>query len=103
MSTANLLRLFLLAAIWGGSFLFMRIAAPVLGAAVLIEYRVLFASLFLAAIGLFLKKRLDLRQHWRHYLILGLFKAGKHPAEVAVSAVAQLLQLRQEAAISCGP
>lgn len=34
---------------------------------------------------------------------IGLFKAGKHPAEVAVSAVAQLLQLRQEAAISCGP
>ena len=31
MSTSNLLRLFLLAAIWGGSFLFMRIAAPVLG------------------------------------------------------------------------
>ena len=29
MSTANLLRLIFLAAIWGGSFLFMRIAAPV--------------------------------------------------------------------------
>jgi len=28
---------------------------------------------------------------------IGLFKAGKHPAEVAVSAVAQILQLRQEA------
>jgi len=27
---------------------------------------------------------------------IGLFKAGKHPAEVAVSAVAQLLQVRQE-------
>jgi drug/metabolite transporter (DMT)-like permease len=76
MSTANLLRLFLLAAIWGGSFLFMRIAAPVLGAAVLIEYRVLFASLFLAVIGLFLKKKLDLRQHWKHYLILGLFNSA---------------------------
>jgi hypothetical protein len=31
MNTANLLRLMLLAAIWGGSFLFMRIGAPVLG------------------------------------------------------------------------
>ncbi|TFW14956.1 DMT family transporter [Duganella callida] len=76
MSTANLLRLFLLAAIWGGSFLFMRIAAPVLGAAVLIEYRVLFASLFLAAIGVFLKKSLQLRQHWKHYFILGLFNSA---------------------------
>jgi drug/metabolite transporter (DMT)-like permease len=76
MSTANLLRLIFLAAIWGGSFLFMRIAAPVLGAAVLIEYRVLFAALFLAAIGLFLKKKLDLRAHWKHYLILGLFNSA---------------------------
>jgi drug/metabolite transporter (DMT)-like permease len=76
MSTTNLLRLILLAAIWGGSFLFMRIAAPVLGAAVLIEYRVLFAALFLAVIGVFLKKTLDLRQHWKHYLILGLFNSA---------------------------
>ncbi len=76
MSTANLLRLIFLAAIWGGSFLFMRIAAPVLGAAVLIEYRVLFASLFLAVIALALKKPLNLRQHWKHYLILGLFNSA---------------------------
>jgi drug/metabolite transporter (DMT)-like permease len=76
MSTANLLRLIFLAAIWGGSFLFMRIAAPVLGAAVLIEYRVLFAALFLAVIGFFLKKKLDLRAHWKHYLILGLFNSA---------------------------
>jgi len=76
MSTANLLRLIFLAAIWGGSFLFMRIAAPVLGAAVLIEYRVLFAALFLAVIGFFLKKKLHLRTHWKHYLILGLFNAA---------------------------
>lgn len=76
MSTANLLRLIFLAAIWGGSFLFMRIAAPVLGAAVLIEYRVLFASLFLAVIAVVLKKPLDLRKHWKHYLILGLFNSA---------------------------
>jgi drug/metabolite transporter (DMT)-like permease len=76
MSTANLLRLIFLAAIWGGSFLFMRIAAPVLGAAVLIEYRVLFAALFLAVIGFVLKKKLDLRANWKHYLILGLFNSA---------------------------
>jgi drug/metabolite transporter (DMT)-like permease len=76
MNTANLLRLFALAAIWGGSFLFMRISAPVLGPAVLIEYRVLFAALFLFAVGLVLKKRLGLRAHWKHYLILGLFNSA---------------------------
>jgi drug/metabolite transporter (DMT)-like permease len=76
MNTANLIRLVTLAAIWGGSFLFMRIAAPVLGPAVLIEYRVTFAALFLAAIALVLRKPLDLRQHWKHYLILGLFNSA---------------------------
>lgn len=76
MSSANLFRLIFLAAIWGGSFLFLRIAAPVLGAAVLIEYRVLCAALFLAAIALALKKPLNLRAHWKHYLILGLFNSA---------------------------
>jgi drug/metabolite transporter (DMT)-like permease len=76
MNSANLLRLFALAAIWGGSFLFMRIGAPVLGPAVLIEYRVLFAALFLFTVGLFLKKRLDLKAHWKHYLILGFFNSA---------------------------
>jgi drug/metabolite transporter (DMT)-like permease len=76
MSTANMLRLVLLAAIWGSSFLFMRITAPVLGPAVLIEYRVGFAALFLAIAGYFLGKRLGLRAHWKHYLILGLFNSA---------------------------
>jgi drug/metabolite transporter (DMT)-like permease len=76
MNTANLLRLFVLAAIWGGSFLFMRISAPVLGPAVLIEYRVLAAALFLFAVGLVLRKRLGLREHWKHFLILGFFNSA---------------------------
>ena len=76
MNTANFLRLVLLAAIWGSSFLFMRIAAPVLGPAVLIEYRVAFAAIFLLAVGLLLKKRLDLRANWKHYLMLGMFNSA---------------------------
>jgi len=76
MNTANMLRLVVLAAIWGSSFLFMRIAAPVLGPAVLIEYRVGFAALFLAIVGLFLKRSLNLSAHWKHYLILGFFNSA---------------------------
>lgn len=76
MNTTNFLRLVLLAAIWGSSFLFMRMCAPVLGPAVLIEYRVGFAALFLFIVGLFLKKRLDLRANWKHYLMLGFFNSG---------------------------
>lgn len=76
MNTANMLRLVLLAAIWGSSFLFMRIAAPVLGPAVLIEYRVGFAAVFLAIVGVILKKRLDVRANWKHYLVLGLLNSA---------------------------
>ena len=76
MNTANLLRLIVLASIWGGSFLFMRISAPTLGPAVLIEFRVLFAALFLAIVGVVLRKRLDMRAHWKHYFILGFFNSA---------------------------
>jgi len=76
MNTANMLRLILLAAIWGSSFLFMRIGAPVLGPGLLIEMRVGFAALFLCAVGLALRKRLDVARNWRHYLILGCFNSA---------------------------
>ncbi|HEY0062095.1 MAG TPA: DMT family transporter [Telluria sp.] len=76
MNTANMLRLVLLAAIWGSSFLFMRISAPVLGPGLLIEYRVAFAALFLFLVGLVLKKKLQLAEHWKHYFILGFFNSA---------------------------
>lgn len=72
----NHARLLLLAAIWGSSFLFMRIAANPLGAAVLIEMRVSFAAVTLLLVSWYLKKHLCFRQHTRHYFILGLFNSA---------------------------
>lgn len=48
MSRRDRLELLVLAAIWGASFLFMRVAAPELGPLALIEIRVAIAALFLA-------------------------------------------------------
>ena len=76
MNNASLIRLVALAAIWGASFLFLRIGAPVLGPAVLIEGRLILAALFLLVVALVLGKRLELRQHWRHYLLLGLLNSA---------------------------
>lgn len=76
MSFKSLLQLCLLAALWGGSFLFMRIAAPVIGPAILIEMRLFLAALFLLVVALFLKRKLKLRRHWRHYSILGWFNSA---------------------------
>lgn len=73
MKAADFFRLTLLAAIWGSSFLFMRIGAPVLGPAVMIAWRVGSAALFLAVIAVLLRKPLGLRRHWRHFSILAFF------------------------------
>lgn len=71
MSHISLLQLFALSAIWGASFLFMRIGAQVMTPAVLIEARLFLAAVFLALVALWLRRPLALRVHWRHYLILG--------------------------------
>ena len=76
MSPASLVRLLVLSAIWGASFLFMRMAAPVLGPVPLIAARVLFAALFLALAGVVLRQPLQLRGNARHYLVLGLFNSA---------------------------
>ena len=47
MKPSDIAELLLLAALWGGSFLFMRVAAPVFGPVWLIEIRVLIAGLAL--------------------------------------------------------
>lgn len=73
---ANLVRLLLLSAIWGGSFLLIRIGAPALGPVTLMEARVLLAALFLAAVALALRRPLHWRAHWRHYLIIGLLNSA---------------------------
>lgn len=75
MNLANLLRLLTLAAIWGASFLFMRIGAPVLGPVLLISCRIGFAALFLLLASTTLGKPLHWRDNWRHYLTLGFFNS----------------------------
>ena len=77
MSAVHLFQLLLLAAIWGASFLFMRIAVPVLGPAWLIEARVTLAALLLWGVARWLREPpLGLRTHSRHYLVLGLLNTA---------------------------
>ena len=76
MTAASLIRLLALSAIWGASFLFMRMGAPVLGPTLLIACRVFFAALFLAIVGAVLHKPLDARRNALHYLVLGAFNSA---------------------------
>ena len=71
MRSSDFLRLFGLAAIWGASFLFMRIIAPVLGAFWTAEIRVGLAGLALIAWMLVSNQPIVFRQYWKSFLILG--------------------------------
>ncbi len=65
--------LVVLAALWGGSFLFMRVAVPELGAFALIALRLALAALVLLPV-LLLRGGLSLwRQHWLRIAVVGVF------------------------------
>ncbi|MBS9850071.1 DMT family transporter [Vibrio alginolyticus] len=76
MTAVSFFRLLCLAAIWGGSFLFMRVAANTFGPAYLIEFRVTFAAVALLLFAVYLKKKLTLTAHTKHFFIIGLFNSA---------------------------
>ena len=71
MRPADLGRLLLLAAIWGASYLFMRIAVPHVGAEWMVEGRTLSGGLVMAAFLALTRTSPALARHWRGYLVLG--------------------------------
>jgi len=76
MRSADLVRLLVLAAIWGASFLFMRIVAPVLGALWTAEVRVAIAGLAMLAFMLLTGRAMQFRTNWKHYLVLGTMNSA---------------------------
>ena len=76
MSAIDTARLVALAAIWGASFLFNRIAAPVLGPILTAELRTLIAGIALAVFFAFTGFSADWRRWWRHYLIVGILTSA---------------------------
>lgn len=76
MDAASLARLLALGAIWGGSFLFMRIASPAVGALPTTFGRVAFASVGLGALILALRLPFDFRGRLRAALGLGLLNSA---------------------------
>lgn len=73
MDSSSLYRLFALSAIWGASFLFVKIGAPVLGPVMLIFCRVLLAAAFLLLVAFVMKREMNLIRHWKHFLMFGFF------------------------------
>jgi len=71
MQTKWLLDLFLLAAIWGASFMFMRISIPEMGTFPLTFFRTAIATIFLATL-LYFKNKNDLAKLFTHGRTLAL-------------------------------
>ncbi|MGI8857055.1 MAG: DMT family transporter [Thermomicrobiales bacterium] len=76
MRMKDMVMLLLLAALWGGSFLFMRIAVPVFGPVVLAELRVGFAGIALLLYAAAITALPAFRAHGKKYLILGALNAA---------------------------
>ena len=72
MKPRDLTDLLLLAAIWGSSFLFMRLAVPAFGPVALAFVRVTGAALCLLPILLLRGEGPVLRRHWKAMIVLGL-------------------------------
>jgi drug/metabolite transporter (DMT)-like permease len=76
LKPADYLRLLALAAIWGGSFIFMRVTAPVLGAAWTAEGRMAIGAAALAAWFAWTGFDPQWRAHWRFYLAVGIVNSA---------------------------
>jgi drug/metabolite transporter (DMT)-like permease len=76
MQAADLARLVALAAIWGASFLFVRIASPAIGPVLTADSRMLIAGLALALYFRAIGFDPQWRRWWRQYLMVGLLTSA---------------------------
>ncbi len=70
MRLSDILELTALGAVWGASFLFMRIAVPEFGPVALVEVRIAIGALFLLPIFLLKADVTELKQHWGKLTLL---------------------------------
>jgi drug/metabolite transporter (DMT)-like permease len=65
-----------LAALWGGSFVFMRIAVPAMGPVPLTFVRVTLAALVLLSLAAVRRNLPDLRSRWRGFAVVGIVNSA---------------------------
>lgn len=87
MKIKDVLALLGLAGLWGASFLFIRIASPVLGPFLTIQGRVSLAVLALIAYMIITRQSAQFRRLWRQYLIIGALNAAIPFILIAISAL----------------
>lgn len=68
--------LILLSAIWGGSFIFMRVLAPIFGPVMTASFRTLIASLFLISVFWMTKYKIYWKRDCRIFIIVGIVNSA---------------------------
>ena len=76
MTPRSIALLIVLAALWGGSFVFMRVAVVALGPIPLAFARVTLAAATLLALAIAQRKVLDLRSRWREFAVVGVVNSA---------------------------
>ncbi len=76
MGSADIARLTALAAMWGASFIFLRVVAPALGPVVTAAARVLIAGGALLAWAQLTRFDAQLKRHWRAYVVIGVVNSS---------------------------
>ena len=76
MTAADLVRLISLAAIWGGSYSFLRAVAPVFGGFGTMWLRISIAGFVLLVFALATREEMQASRWWRHYLFIGLMNSA---------------------------
>jgi drug/metabolite transporter (DMT)-like permease len=76
VQSIDIVRLLVLAAIWGGSFPFTRVLAPVLGPMATATLRMLIAGVALALYARIVRFDLEWARFWKKYMIIGVVNSG---------------------------
>ncbi|HEV7329464.1 MAG TPA: DMT family transporter [Flavisolibacter sp.] len=72
MKTGDLFQLLLLAAIWGSSYLFLKIVTPSIGVSMTMGSRILIAAIAMVAVFGALKQWPKYNLYWKQYFVLGI-------------------------------
>jgi drug/metabolite transporter (DMT)-like permease len=76
MKTKEIGALLALAALWGASFLFIRIASPVIGPMLTIQGRVTIAAIALLVYMVMIGQSTHFKKRWKQYVIIGALNAA---------------------------
>ncbi len=76
MTTKQLIQLLCLAAIWGGSFIFMRVLAPVFGPIWTASMRLFIAGVFLLGLYRVQRYKLNWKRDIKHFILIGIINSS---------------------------